>query len=255
MLSSKIKKHLNQLQQKKHRKEFKEFVIEGVKGVEEAIKSNAEVILVIIEGNRREEKNFEKILKITNNKNIPVEFCGRKDIGEIKTTDTFPGVLAVVEQPGIFLEDIVNGSIVCLDGVKDPGNMGTIIRTVDWFGIKNILLSEDCVDISNPKVVRSTMGSIFHVNIFRSDNIVASLTELKDKYGRKIVSLSLDGENLNRDKVEINGDKSIFVFGSESHGVRAEIEKMSDKKYTIPGRGEAESLNVAVSAGILMSKL
>ena len=119
----------------------------------------------------------------------------------------------------------------------------------------NILLSEDCVDLHNPKVVRGTMGSIFHVNVFRASDVVGSLGKLKSEFGFKVISMCMDGENINRDKIEISRDRTVFVFGSESHGVREEIEKMSDKKYTILGKGQAESLNVAISVGVLLSKV
>jgi len=168
-----------------------------------------------------------------------------------------------VSQQEVTPEDITGEKfIICLDGVKDPGNLGTIIRTADWFGIKNILLSEDCVDPYNEKSVRSTMGSIFHVNIFsaqggsalggKSSGLERILKLLKEKYEYKICSLVMKGEDLNKIKIS---DKTIFVLGSESHGVRPEIEKISDKNYTIVGKGEAESLNVAVAGGILIHSL
>ncbi|MFZ2978574.1 MAG: RNA methyltransferase, partial [Candidatus Magasanikiibacteriota bacterium] len=168
----------------------------------------------------------------------------------IKTTDTFPGVLAIVEQSEVELNDLT-GNIICLDGVKDPGNLGTIIRTADWFGIKNIILAEDCVDPYNPKVVRSTMGSIFRVNIFESEGIVRDLSYLQED-GYKLNGLVMNGVNLDKLKP---GNKEIYVLGSESHGIRPEVEKILDKKYTISGSGSAESLNVAVACGILLSRI
>ncbi|HAT03154.1 MAG TPA: hypothetical protein DCS29_00035 [Candidatus Magasanikbacteria bacterium] len=252
MLSQKIIKHLNQLQQKKYRKEFGEFIIEGVKGVDEAIKSDDEIILLIVEGGRRDEEEIRGIIEIAEKNNIPIEFCGRKDIDIIKTTDTFPGVLAVIEQKEIILEDIADGPVICLDQVKDPGNLGTIIRTADWFGIKNILVSEDCVDVYNPKVVRSTMGSIFHVTIFKSHDVLNSLKKLKKEFHYEINSLDMHGVTIAKLKPK---NKAIYIFGSESHGVSHELDELIDTRYTIPGSGTAESLNVAISAGILMSKL
>ena len=173
MLSKKIVQHINQLQQKKVRNEDREFLIEGVKGVSEALNSTLEVILLVIEGNRRDEPEFLNLIKKAEKNGVLVEFCGRGDIKDIKTTDTFPGVLAIVNQPDFTIQDLTDDKIICLDGIKDPGNLGTIIRTADWFGIKNILLSEDCVDVYNPKVVRSTMGSIFRMKIMESNNLVS----------------------------------------------------------------------------------
>ncbi len=257
MLSLQSKKHLSKLQQKKFRHEFAEFVIEGVKGVEEALNAGAEVLLVVVDGNRRAEENLTALIKLAETKKIPVEFCGYKDIDEIKSTETFPGILAVVEQPEVSLEDL-QGNIICLDGIKDPGNLGTIIRTADWFGITGIILSEDCVDLYNPKVVRSTMGSIFRVKTFKSGGVKNDLKHLQ-KSGYILNGLVMTGKKI--DKLDRRG-KQIFILGNESHGIRQEVENILDKKYTILGfhqsggqAGRAESLNVAVAAGILMSKL
>lgn len=252
MLSEKIKKHLNKLQQKKFRNESGEFLIEGIKGVFEALEAKADIALLVIEGKRRDEKEFAEIIKLAEENKISVEFCGRGDIGEIKTTDTFPGILAILEQPEFEIEDLADEGIICLDGTKDPGNLGTIIRTADWFGINNILLSEDCVDVYNPKVVRSTMGSLFHCQIMESQNILKDLLYLQNHHEYKICSLTMNGEDLS--KLE-KTQKAIYVIGSESHGVRPEIEKISNKRYTIQGHGQAESLNAAVAAGVLMFNL
>ena len=197
---------------------------------------------------------MKEILRYCDDGNIPYEFCGRLDVDKIKTTDTFPGVLAIVAQPDVLIDELLDGTpIICLDGLKDPGNLGTIIRTADWFGVKNIILSEDAVDPYNDKVVRSTMGSIFRVNIFESEGLVRTIENLK-KRGYKIVSLEMEGKDVNT--MEINRDKEmVFVFGSESHGVRPELEKLVDKRYTIPGKGSAESLNVAVACGIVLHSL
>lgn len=264
MLPQKTITHLNKLQEKKHRTEFQEFIVEGAKGVGEALTEDAEVVLIIIEGNRRDEKEFAALIKTAEQKNVPVEFCARGDIGDIKTTDTFPGVLAVIARPDIGLEHIVNDyPIICLDGVKDPGNIGTIIRTADWFGVPNLLLSEDCVDPYNPKVVRSTMGSLFRVQLFESQHLPTTLTTLKEKHGYELVALEMQGEPIEKLRPS---KKTVYLFGSESHGTRPSLESLISKRYTIQGapphlniggggKGRAESLNVAVASGILMSHL
>ena len=147
---------------------------------------------------------------------------------------------------------MLDGSpIIFLDNVKDPGNLGTIIRTADWFGLKHIILSEDTVDPYNEKVVRSTMGSFFHVNILESTNSVRLLNSLRQK-SYMLVSLDIKGELF--DTLQPIA-KTVYLFGSESHGIRSELAALIEKRYTIPGKGKAESLNVAVAAGIVMSKL
>jgi TrmH family RNA methyltransferase len=252
MLSQKIIKHLEKLDKKKYRAESKEFIVEGIKGVTEALKSEMEIALIIMEGNRRDESEFASIIELAQEQEVPVEFCGRKDVGFIKNTDTFPGVLAIVDQREIDLEDLAEGPIICLDSIKDPGNLGTIIRTADWFGVHNILLSENSVDPYNSKVVRSTMGSICHVQIFESTNLHRSLETLKNKYEYKIYSLDLNGKKLSTLKPS---PKTVYIFGSESHGVSAGLDELIDERYTIEKKGEAESLNVGIAAGILLSKI
>lgn len=245
MLEKSIKKHLTKLHQKKYRKEYNEFIVEGLKGVEEALRSDAEINFIIIEDKRKDEAEFKKIVEKTK---ADIHYCARKDIGEIKTTDTFPGVLAVVRQSEVELD--TSKPIICLDGIKDPGNLGTIIRTADWFGVVNILLSEDCVDLYNEKVVRGSMGSIFHVNALEVNNIIAELENLTQA-GYNIVCLTMTGKNINKLKPK---DKTIYVFGSESHGIREEILEMGEQ-YSISGEGQAESLNVGVSVGVVLSKI
>lgn len=253
MLSNKILQHLNQLQQKKYRREFGEFLVEGIKGVKEALLSKAVISLMIIAGKQRDEPDFLELIKLAQKKQVDIEFCARQDISQIKTTETFPGVLAIIDQPGYSLEDVAdNKIIICLDQIKDPGNLGTIIRTVDWFGLKSMVLSEDCVELFNPKVVRASMGSIFRVKIWQSKSLIQTLSNLKSKYGYELVGLTMAGEDVN--KLSIN-KKAVYILGSESHGLRSEVEKLLDKRYTIQGHGQAESLNVAVAAGILLDKI
>jgi len=251
MLHKNIKKHITQLQQKKYRREFQEYIVEGVKGVVDALNADVEVVMVVVEGSRREEDEFAHIIKLAQRDNVEIAYCGRKDIHSIKTTDTFPGVLAIIAQDETFIEDIASGPIVCMHELKDPGNVGTIIRTADWFGIQNIVLSEDCVDVYNPKVVRSTMGSIFHVNMYRTQNIVKTIQNLKENFDYVVAALDMRGKALS--DLDMS-DNVIYIMGNESHGVSSELESLIDIRYTIPGRGDAESLNVAVAAAILMSK-
>lgn len=251
MLPNNLQKKITKLQQKKYRREFGEFLVEGIKGVGEAMDSNMEIDRIIIEVKRKEESSFKKIMDLAQKKQIIVEFCAQSDIGKIKTTDTFSGVLAVVQQAKISLEELSNKKIICLDNIKDPGNLGTIIRTADWFGINEIILSEDCVDLYNPKVVRASMGSIFKTNIFQSKSLFNDLNVLRNK-DYQLAGLTMNGEDL--DKIG-QKNKIVYILGSESHGISKEVENMLDKRYTIKGGGQAESLNVAIAAGILLSKV
>lgn len=262
MLSHNTKKHLKKLSQKKYRQEMGEFTIEGVKGVEEAFTTHAHIKTLVVEQKWFEPetkklqsgqgKDLENILEQAKKNGIEVEFASSKDVQEIKSTETFPGVLAVIKMAAYTLQNFdLSAPIVCLDGIKDPGNLGTIIRTADWFGIKNILLSEDCVDVYNEKVVRSTMGSIFRLTIVESRNLLEDLEKIKKQaYG--LYGFTMDGVDVRNMKQD---NKAVYIFGSESHGVRAEVQQMVNENYTIPRLGGSESLNVGVAAGIILSKI
>lgn len=253
MLDKQIKKHIKQLQQKKYRKEYNEFLVEGIKGIQEALRSSYEVVALVIDGKKRDEQDIQSLILLSQKKDTEVFFAGRGDIDEIKTTETFSGVLAVVAMQDIGLQSLEQGKpIVCIDGINDPGNLGTIIRTADWFGISSILLGEGSVDPYNDKVVRSTMGSFFRSQVFTAVSLVHSLEKLK-RDGYSLYALDTHGtpvsHSLHLPK------KSVFVFGSESHGIRPEIQSLCDQSFTIVGTGKAESLNVGVAVGITLSYL
>ncbi|HEY6626916.1 MAG TPA: TrmH family RNA methyltransferase, partial [Ignavibacteriaceae bacterium] len=149
--------------------------------------------------------------------------------------------------PELFSNDKI---IVMIDNISDPGNLGTIIRTCDWFGVKNILLSENIVDYTNPKVIRSSMGSVFHVNLYEDVN-EGQLNKLREN-DFEILCADTEGKNVFTYRSE---KKKILILSSEANGPSIEIEKMSDKKICIPKIGNAESLNVASAAAVLLAQL
>lgn len=165
--------------------------------------------------------------------------------------DTPPGILAVVEipQPRAIKEESL---ILALDGIANPGNMGTIIRTAEWFGMSQIVCSEDCVELWNPKVIQATMGSIFRMNV-TSVNLASYLDEAK-KSGKAIYGALLDGENIFSKE---RWDDGVIVIGSESHGIRSEILPYITHPITIPrAKGSiTESLNASMAAGIIMAEV
>ena len=138
--------------------------------------------------------------------------------------------------------------ILALDGLQDPGNMGTIIRTADSANIKQIIVSKSTVDCYSSKVIRSTMGAIFRVNVIEVENLVETLNMLKNK-GFDIISTSLDTNN---SIYNITYKKSVVVIGNEANGVTKEVQEISNKKVKIPMLGKTESLNASVAAGIMI---
>ena len=257
-------KEIKKLKEKKYRKD--KFIIEGIKMIKEAISEDIEIEYLIFAdlSLEKEINNIEKynVLEVT-----------EKVLQELSDVVTPQGVLAVVRKKcgnGMkkneknkeehekkeIKEDLLDKYnidynseyILALDGLQDPGNMGTIIRTADSANIKQIIVSKSTVDSYSSKVIRSTMGAIFRVNIIEVENLVETLKELKNK-GFDIISTSLDTNNSIYD---INYKKSVVVIGNEANGVTKEVQEISNKKVKIPMLGKTESLNASVAAGIMI---
>lgn len=229
-------KHIKSLSQKKYREEHKEFIVEGIKLVKEALNEKLNIKKIIVcEELFKDKIDFKDI-----------EYVDEKIFKYISDTETPQGILAIVSQKENMIEE--GDVIFALDNVQDPGNLGTIIRTLDCAGIHSLLLSEGCADVYNTKVVRSTMGAIFRVNIIRHKKITEKLLELKEK-GYKIIVTSLE-TNENLYDLDFS-KKSIVVIGNESKGVSKDILDIADIKTKIPMLGRTESLNAGVAASII----
>lgn len=234
--SNEFIKHIKSLSQKKYRDESREFIVEGIKLVKEALEEKINIKKVVIcEELFKEKIDFENI-----------EYVDEKVFKYISETETPQGILAVVEQREN--NDEEGDIIFALDNVQDPGNLGTIIRTLDCAGINSLILSGGCADLYNSKVVRSTMGAIFRVNIIRNQDFKEKLLELKDK-GYKIIVTSLDTD---KNLYDLNfEERCIIVIGNESKGVGDEVMQIADIKTKIPMLGKTESLNAGVAASII----
>ena len=228
MISKNEMKQIRSLSQKKFRDGTGLFVVEGEKMVEEALRSGFEVVKVY----REEEIGSEAMSRIT------------------LLTSPSPA-LAIVRKREVKSE--MDGLILALDALRDPGNVGTILRIADWFGIRTILASHDTVDIYNPKVVQATMGAIFRVNVKYCD-LPAELRKASSE-GIQIFGTFLEGENIYRTQLPGSG---IIVMGSESFGISPAVAECVTKKLTIPsfaGEGPtSESLNVAIATAIVCNE-
>ncbi len=251
-LTQRQKKHIESLHIRKYRDEWCEFIVEGHKGVEEAVNENARMVLIVIEEGKISDE--DSTIDLAKTKNIPIVTTSKKDMGDITDTKTPPGILSIVKYQEQRLEHIdPSKPLIILDRIGDPGNVGTIIRTADWFGFDQILLTEGCVDVYNPKVVRSTMGSIFRLRLIQSTDDVQNYIEFLKQKRYSIVSLTMDGQPI--DQLKHHHSNVAYVFGSESHGVSQDILDVSDFCCTIPKIGHAESLNVGVAVGITLSHI
>ncbi|MCX7842707.1 MAG: RNA methyltransferase [Clostridia bacterium] len=245
-------KHIKSLKDKKHREEKKLFLIEGIRFVEEALKEQADIKLIAVSEGLHQTKGGKEVFELAQ-KSLSCEMVtlSHKVFKEISDTDTPQGILAVVEIKRFKLEDILNrgGLIVILDSLQDPGNMGTIIRTADAAAASGIVLSRGCVDVYNPKVLRSTMGSIFHIPFYTPDSLPDTIMELK-KYGYKVMAAHLKGD-LNYFEQEI-GERAAIILGNEANGISQEIAALAHSLVRIPMPGRAESLNASVAAALLI---
>ena len=241
-------KHIRKLKDKKYRDESNEYVVEGVKLVEEALKENAKIkqIIVCEDTTRTYEIPTHIMLEIAKYECISVS----DKIFNIITQVTNPqGIMAIIEKNAQNAKiDYTQDIIVVLDDVQDPGNLGTILRTVDSIGLNQIIVSKGTADAFNSKVVRSTMGAIFRIKIIEVENLAQAIKEMR-KHHFKLMVTSLQTKNSIYD---IDFYKKIIVIGNEANGVSKEIQDMADEKAKIPMLGRTESLNASVAAGVVM---
>lgn len=241
-------KHIRKLKDKKYRDESNEYVVEGVKLVEEAVKENAKIkqIIVCEDTTRTYEIPTHIMLEIAKYECISVS----DKIFNIITQVTNPqGIMAIIEKNAQNAKiDYTQDIIVVLDDVQDPGNLGTILRTVDSIGLNQIIVSKGTADAFNSKVVRSTMGTIFRIKIIEVENLAQAIKEMR-KHHFKLMVTSLQTKNSIYD---IDFYKKIIVIGNEANGVSKEIQDMADEKAKIPMLGRTESLNASVAAGVVM---
>lgn len=247
MISKNKLKYYSSLVRKKNRDIEKKFLAEGLKTVEEGLRSgfSCEAVLVTDEFEANNKGYLKKY-------NIQIESVEQNDFNKISETVTPQGIAAVFDYPTPRNPEFITSElVVCLENISDPGNLGTIIRNCDWFGIQDIVLSKNCTDVYSSKTVRSSMGSLFHVNIYKDVELHAWLPLIKKK-DYKILCADMEGENLFTIQ---KGKKNIIILASESHGPSNEVLSLSDIRFTIPKFGNAESLNVASASAVILSSL
>lgn len=228
-------KWIRSLHQKKERNEQGLFLVEGEKLVLETL----------------EQKHFEIQMVVgtidfieTISTSAIIKSCSKSDLERISTLKTPNKALAIVEQKTA--KQHFEGPILVLDGVQDPGNMGTILRLADWFGYSEIICSEDTVEHTNPKVIQSSMGSFFRIPVR-----YMNLPNFFNTFDGEVFGALLEGE----DYRTIQSDRKLaLLMGNEGKGIRPETQQFITKAVTIPRVGEAESLNVATATAILMAQ-
>ena len=240
MITKNQVKYIQSLGQKKLRDEEQVFIAEGPKLVNELLQAdNCKVIQVyaLDEWTTAAKTNAE-IIRVTPG--------ALQKISQLITPNQ---VLAIAKKIAWDNEPIIKGTVsLVLDEIQDPGNMGTIIRLADWFGIKNIFCSNASVDSYNPKVVQASMGSITRVRV----EYVDLITLFENNKDTRVYASALNGRDITKMEKLTEG---FIVIGNESKGISEEILKLANVQITIPGKGKAESLNAAVATGIILSHL
>ena len=243
-----IVKHIKKLADKKYRDQNNCYIVEGIKLVEEAIQEDALIQKIVIceESTKTSQISKNLMYEIAKYDCVYVTEKIFKTISQVMTPQ---GIMAVIkknkERPIVkYNEDI----IVALDDIQDPGNLGTILRTVDSVGLKQLIVSKGTVDVYNSKVVRSSMGAIFRIEVIEVENLKETIEMIRrNDYNLLVTSLQTE-ESI----YDINYKKKVIVIGNEANGVSKEIQDMADQKVKIPMLGKTESLNASVATGIIL---
>jgi len=243
MLSKTIVKYIQSLAHKKARDEHGVFIAEGPKVVSDFLHTNIFSPKLIC---GLESWMVENLILLKNFSEENKYVINESELERISQLQTPNKVLAVFHKKENKLADLKNNFSLMLDDIQDPGNLGTIIRTADWFGIKNIICSNECADCYNSKVVQASMGSLARVNIIYTE-LEEFINKNKDM---DIYAATLAGKNIS---IFNKLKEGIILIGNESKGVKEKLLGLATQQITIPKQGEAESLNAAVACGIILS--
>lgn len=250
MISKNKAKFLISLQKKKVRDKENLYIIEGDKLIKEFLA--AEIPIKILIAKPEFISGLTTDLKRLVDDIEEVSYSELKQISTLKTPHNALAVVGMLKR-SLVTSDVFSQLCVALEFVQDPGNLGTIIRAAAWFGIKNIVCSEDCVDLYNPKVIQASMGAILHVNLFYSN--LPDFLELAAKNNIPIYGTMLEGSSIYNHKPD---NKGIILFGNESRGISDDLIPFVTERIMIPGIGKSipgiESLNVSMAASIVFSE-
>ncbi len=243
------------LKHKKFRDEQNLFLIEGYRLCQEALQSDFIIDALLINPDCLPHPKLNEIVQLAQHRQIAVIEINQAEVKRLAETVNSPGIFCIVQQRSFDLDAYIakdNHLIVVIDEGQDPGNVGTIIRACDWFGVDAVFLSNATVELYNPKLVRSTMGSIFHLPIIDEVDLNLLFPRLKQQ-GYYIFGADIDGENPYH---QINYPRPLMlVIGNENRGIRKDLIPYLDKTVKIPSHGKAESLNMALAAAIIISRI
>lgn len=242
MVSKAKIKYFKSLQVKKYRKQEQSFVVEGAKSVQELFKSSFEIAWVAGTVNFLHAHASD-----LSRKKIEVIEVSPNELSQLGTFQTNEAAIAVAKMKDNLMPDLQNEFCLVLDDLRDPGNVGTIIRTADWYGIRNIIASEETADFYNPKTISATMGSFCRVNVFYTN-----LSEFFSQNKLPVFGAFMNGADIH----QVDFDKSgLIVIGNESNGISEQVSTFVQQRITIPRIGDAESLNAGIATGIILDTI
>jgi TrmH family RNA methyltransferase len=254
-LSKQQLRDLRRLRQKKYREQEQTCLIEGIRLCEEALRSGADLVRAFFCPEEMANARGRSLLQALAKSSIPLVTIDARTLAELTETQTPQGIAALVRikpakpfEPALCREPLV----LALDGLADPGNLGTILRTAEWFGVRSVLLSCDTVELYNPKVVRSSMGSLFRLQVHEGVDL-ARIAGAAKAAGWRLLTAEV-AEGVSSRNLAASGRDLLFI-GSEAHGLVTQLDHQIDLRMTIPGMGGVESLNAAIAAGILLYQL
>jgi TrmH family RNA methyltransferase len=240
MVPKKLLKFVNALQIKKYRLQEQSFIVEGSKSVVELLQSTFQTTHLFAT-----EAFIDKNSHLLKNRSFEIFECSEQELealGSFKTNDAALAVASMNDNSPLLVQ--VNELALALDDIRDPGNMGTILRIADWYGITKVICSSSCVDFYNPKVIAASMGSFTRVKLFYVD-----LQEYLSSVDVPVYGAFLEGENIHQLSLNWSG---ILIIGNESKGIGQELEKFVSQKLHIPRFGGAESLNAGVATAVIL---
>ena len=242
MISKATGKFIKSLQVKKYRKEEQSFIVEGAKSVAELLRSDFEVKWLAAT-----DDFLQLHANVLSNRHIEWTEASAKELGQLGTFQTNDGALAIASMKPNQPLTVQNEYALILDDIRDPGNLGTIIRTADWYGIDKIIASEETADFYNPKVISATMGSFCRVQLY-----YANLVEYLNATHLPVYGTFLNGKNIYTVDFEKAG---LIAMGNEANGISTEVGQLVTVPITIPKRGGAESLNASIATAIVLDNV
>ena len=248
-LTRRRRQEIASLARKKHRERLGELLVEGVRSVEAAVDGGAALVEVVVSNDVRGEERVRALLERVD---VPVHEADAREMAALSDVQASQGVLAVARMGRTSEEELAGcASVLALDGVQDPGNVGAVLRTAAWFGAHAALAGPGTADFFSPKTVRAAMGGLWDVRLAQTSDLAEALRRLRTS-GFRLYGADLGGTSARAWEPQ---PPSVLVLGSEAHGLSADVRALLDERVAIrgaEGRRGAESLNVAVAAGILM---